>query len=197
MRTRVEFSWVELTWLQAGWLEWSYVELLHCIALQCISWHVMAWLDDCCIFIPHDVCVVAVVFFIANISLCLPYSYLIAILMLNIKLYVQCPNYISTHKQQQKHTYIHSYIVSHLLWRSYSGGTNYYLLPIRCCVHICLNSTCLCDFSKNLYTFFSTFFFLFISFLLFSRPALAWWSVGRANVKLSVHSIQNINFFGM
>lgn len=37
---------------------------------------------------------------------------------------VQCPNYISTHKQQQKYTYI----VYLLLWRSYSGGNYYYHL---------------------------------------------------------------------
>lgn len=166
---------------------WSY-----CIALQCISWHVMAWLD-CCIFIPHDVwcvCVVAVVFFIANISLCLPYSYLIAILMLNIKLYVcSVPTtFLHTNNNRNIHIsypiYCDVHIVGELL-----------LPPIRCCVHICLNSTCLCDFSKNLYTFFSRFFSFYLIFT-FLLPCIGL-VVGRSNVKLSVHSIQNINLFGM
>lgn len=166
---------------------WSY-----CIALQCISWHVMAWLD-CCIFIPHDVwcvCCCCCIFYC---------QYLVMFAIFVFDSYtdaeyqiicVQCPNYISTHKQQQKYTYI----VYHLLWRSYSGG-ELLLPPIRCCVHICLNSTCLCDFSKNLYTFFSTFFSFYFIFT-FLSPCIGL-VVGRSNVKLSVHSIQNINLFGM
>lgn len=86
MRTRVEISWVDLT---ASWL--TGVELCGVIALHCNAYHGMLWRGWTAAYSFHmmcGVCVVAVVFFIANISLCLPYSYLIAILMLNIKLYV-------------------------------------------------------------------------------------------------------------
>lgn len=120
-----ELRSVELTWLLAGWLEWSYVELLHCIAM-----HIMACYGVAGLLHIHStwcvVCVVAVVFFIANISLCLPYSYLIAILMLNIKLYVCSVPTTFLHTNNNRN--IHMYIVSHLLWRSYSGGNYYYHL---------------------------------------------------------------------
>lgn len=188
MRTRVEISWVDLT---ASWL--TGVELCGVIALHCNAYHGMLWRGWTAAYSFHmmcGVCVVAVVFFIANISLCLPYSYLIAILMLNIKLYVcSVPTtFLHTNNNRNIHIsytiYCDVHIVGELL-----------LPPIRCCVHICLNSTCLCDFSKNLYTSFSTFFSFYLIFT-FLSPCIGL-VVGRSNVKLSVHSIQNINLFGM
>lgn len=163
---------------------WSY-----CIALQCISWHVMAWLD-CCIFIPHDVCCCCCIFYC---------QYLVMFAIFVFDSYtdaeyqiicVQCPNYISTHKQQQKYTYI----VYHLLWRSYSGGNYYYHLYDVVFIFVWILRAFVISVKTSIRSFLHFFSFYFI--FTFLSPCIGL-VVGRSNVKLSVHSIQNINLFGM